>query len=212
MPLPVEYEKFDTREARSRFVAHRFADYLKGSILDVGCFNAPLRDILKFGTYTGIDMAGCPDLVVNLEETEHLPFENGMFDCVLCIDVLEHLDNLHAIFSELIRVSGCWIIVSLPNCWCNARRPIEKGKGKFSHYGLPLEKPVDRHKWFFSLSEAIAFIEGKVNESGLQIADMFISEKPRNAIARLARKAMYSRVAYQNRYSGTLWAVLQKPA
>ena len=33
-----------------------------------------------------------------------------------------------------------------------------KHHGKFSkYYGLPLEKPKDRHRWFFSYDEAIEF-------------------------------------------------------
>ena len=56
-----------------------------------------------------------------------------------------------------MRVSRGCIILSLPNNWANARRPIARGRGAIGHYGLPLEPPVDRHKWFFSLAEARQF-------------------------------------------------------
>lgn len=210
MPLSTVYINFSSRESRSRFVAARFNKYLDKSVLDVGCFEAPLRDILNCASYTGIDMAGRPDLTVNLDKIDCLPFDNNKFKCVLCIDVLEHLDNLHTIFDELVRVSEKFIIVSLPNCWCEARRPIEKGKGRFGHYGLPLHKPEDRHKWFFSLTEARQFIEGKAKELNLSIEDMCIAEKPRNIILRLLRKIRYPGEKYHNRYSRTLWVVLRK--
>lgn len=212
MSLPTVYINFPSREDRSRFVATRFKQFLDKTVLDVGCFEAPLRDILTSVTYTGIDMAGKPDHTVNLEEVERLPFDDNAFKCVLCIDVLEHLDNLHTIFSELVRVSEKYIIVSLPNCWCDARRPIERGKRSFAHYGLPLDKPVDRHKWFFSFTEAQHFIEGKAEELNLSVEGMCIAEKPRNRILRLLRKIRYPGNQYHNRYSRTLWAVLSKPS
>ena len=210
MRLPTLYFECPARESRSRFIAGRFRKQLEQSVLDVGCYEAPLRALLPAGNYTGIDMAGRPDRVVNLENTERLPFDDNAFACVLCIDVLEHLDNLHAVFAELVRVSDRFVLVSLPNNWCDARRPIERGQGRFGHYGLPLQAPADRHKWFFNFTEARQFMEGKAEEFGLKIADMFAAEKPRNPILRLARKIRYRGERYRNRYSRTLWALLEK--
>jgi len=210
MPLPTVYITFPSRESRSRFVAARFKEYLNKSVLDVGCFEAPLRDLLPTASYTGIDIAGRPNLTINLERIDRLPFADSAFACVLCIDVLEHLDNLHSIFAELVRVSEKFIIVSLPNCWCDARRPVGRGKGHFGHYGLPLERPEDRHKWFFSLTEARQFIEAKAEDLRLGIEDIFVAEKPRSGILRLLRRVCYPGDQYYNRYSRTLWVVLRR--
>lgn len=213
MSIATEYIAFPSRESRTQFVARRFARYLReGSVLDVGCFEAPLRALLPRGSYTGVDMVGNPDVVLDLDQAERLPFADNAFSCVICIDVLEHLDTLHSIFAELIRVSSQHVIISLPNCWCDARRPLARGRGHFGHYGLPLQKPKDRHKWFFSLSEAHEFVQGKAAELGLLLDDLFVTEKPRHAVLTMVRRAIYSGSAYQNRYSGTLWAVLRKPA
>jgi SAM-dependent methyltransferase len=211
LPLPAEFVSFPTRDSRSRFVATRFAKYLVNStLLDVGCFEAPLRELLPSCTYTGVDIAGRPDIVLNLEKTARLPFEDGQFDIVLCIEVLEHLDNLHTVFSEIVRVARKYTLVSLPNCWCDARRPIEKGRGHFGHYGLPSQKPLDRHKWFFDLSEAREFMQKKAEELGLHVEEMFVTEKPRNAAVNFFRKIRYRGADFQNRYSGTLWTLLRK--
>jgi SAM-dependent methyltransferase len=210
MPLRSVYVSFPSRESRSRFVCAQFAEYLNERVLDIGCFEAPLRDLLSLATYTGVDIAGNPDLRVDLAGIERLPFDDRAFKCVLCIDVLEHLDNLHEIFAELVRVSKQYIIISLPNCWCDARQPIGRGKGHFGHYGLPLQKPQDRHKWFFSLSEARQFLEGKAEELGLGLEDMFVTEKPRIGLVRLLRRIRYPGDRYHNRYSRTLWAILEK--
>jgi SAM-dependent methyltransferase len=210
MTLPSVYVSFPSRESRSRFVCSRFAEYLNELVLDIGCFEAPLRDLLSSATYTGVDIAGNPDITLDLERTERLPFADGAFNCVLCIDVLEHLDNLHVIFDELVRVSKQYIIISLPNCWCDARQPIGRGQGHIGHYGLSLQKPQDRHKWFFSLSEARKFLDGQAEKLGLRFEEMFVTEKPRISLVRLLRRIRYPGHRYHNRYGHTLWAVLEK--
>ena len=76
MKLKTEYVLFPNRRARSLYVRERFSDYLKESVLDVGCFEAHLRDLLPEDvSYTGVDVEGSPDLVLNLEKVEILPFE-----------------------------------------------------------------------------------------------------------------------------------------
>jgi len=205
-----EYVTFPDRESRSRYVGSRFSKYLRGSVLDVGCFEAPLRGLLKEVEYVGVDVCGDPDVRVDLETSPPLPFESDRFDCVLCIDVLEHLDNLHAVFVDLIRMSKRHVIVSLPNCWCDARRPIARGKGSFGHYGLPFEKPVDRHKWFFSLTQARDFFTHMAGENGLSVVEMFSTEKSRNGFVTSMRKLVYPGERYRNRYTQTLWVVYLK--
>jgi hypothetical protein len=210
MSLESVYVSFPSRESRSRFVCSRFAKYLSESVLDVGCFDAPLRDLLSPARYIGVDVAGNPDITIDLERIRRLPFDDSVFQSVLCIDVLEHLDNLSVIFDELVRVSKQYIIVSLPNCWCDARQPIGRGKGHIGHYGLPLQSPQDRHKWFFSLTEAEQFLDGKAKEFELGLEEMFVTEKPRISLVRLMRRIRFPGDRYQNRYSRTLWAVLEK--
>ncbi len=192
MLLPTVYVVFPSRESRSKFVATRFAEYLGESVLDVGCFDAPLRTLLGSSLYTGVDMAGKPDIQLHLEKAARLPFGDRTFRAVLCIDVLEHLDNLHAVFGELVRVAKQYVIISLPNCWCDARQPIGRGKGHFGHYGLPLQCPEDRHKWFFSLTEARQFVERKAEEFDLEIPEMFVTEKPRINLVRWLMKTQIS--------------------
>jgi len=209
--LKTEYVHFSTREIRTRYIADRYSDFLKGRILDVGCDRCVLKSLLGDIEYVGIDVQGTPDIYHDLEQNPYLPFEDKSFDCVLCADVLEHLDNLHIVFEELVRVSRKHLIISLPNCWCVARKRIERGKGSFTHYGLPVEKPVDRHKWFFSLSQAKTFVEAQEKKYGISIIDMHITEKPRPAIIRFARKLRYFKPeCYSNRYAHTLWVLFSK--
>lgn len=210
MKTKVEHIAFPTRQARSEYVAHRFGEYFQGSLLDVGCFEAPLREMLSKTEYTGVDIAGSPDIELNLEDCQRLPFDDGSHDTVICIDVLEHLDNLHSIFEELIRVSRRNIIVSLPNSWRDARRPIERGNGDFLHYGLPHEIPLDRHKWFFNFTQARDFLQSRATALNLGIVELFGTEKPKSPAARAIRRLRYPGDKYLNRYVQTIWAVFAK--
>ncbi len=208
--MRVEYIHFNKRAVRSEYIAENFAQYLKGKVLDVGCDEALLKSLVTDIDYTGIDVGGSPDLVIDLEEIERLPFDDNAFDSIVCSDVLEHLDQLHHIFFELVRVSGRYLVISLPNNWCNARRPIEKGHGHFSFYGLPASKPVDRHKWFFGLSEAKEFFEAQQEIFQIKIIEMVVNEKPRSVASRILRRIRYPRQEhYLNRYAHTLWVVFE---
>lgn len=210
--IKVEYATFSERKQRAAYVVDKYRHLLQGSVLDVGCDQALIKEFLPSNVdYFGIDRGDNADLVVNLDEIEKLPFDNHAFDAVVCCDVLEHLEQLHHLFHELVRVSKKWTIISLPNCWVNARQPITRGKGDFSYYGLPLEPPPDRHRWFFSMTEIKTFMEKQAERCKLKIFDMHVSEKPRPWLLRFLRKIRYPvQMRYLNRYAHTLWTVLEK--
>lgn len=210
-PAPVDLVDFPSRADRVRFLNTTFGHLLTGRVLDVGCDIGTLRDLRPDLEYVGIDVGGDPDLVVDLERVERLPFGDRSFDAVVCSDVLEHLDNLHGTFVELVRVGRSRIVISLPNCWAAARRPVERGKGRIGHYGLPGERPVDRHKWFFSLAEACRFAVTMADRHGLRIEQIRVSEKVRPGWVRALRRLRHPRrERYLNRYAHTLWVVFHR--
>ncbi len=208
--MHIEKADFGSRNARSEFVAQRFKPYLASGVLDVGCYEAPLRQILGKAHYTGIDFVGDPDVFLNLETCDALPYKDGDFACVMAIEVLEHLENLHSMFAQMARVSNRYIIMSLPNCWRDARRPIERGKGKIGHYGLPATRPDDRHKWFFSFNQAAEFAQAQAELHNLSVVEMFGTEMPKSTALHHLRKMRFPGKRYNNRYVQTLWSVFEK--
>lgn len=169
------------RTHRSKWLCERFRSELRScnSVLDVGCSEKAIKAFLPVKcVYTGIDIAGNPDLKINLDEVERLPFKDIQFDAVICADVLEHLENLHRIFDELCRITRRYLILTLPNPayglyryiihrQYNAKKKSDR-EGKFlKFYGLPLEKPIDRHRWFFGYTEAIDFITFRSKKNNL---------------------------------------------
>lgn len=211
--MKTAHVEFATRQDRPRFLTTILGEYLAGRVLDVGCDKAVLREFVGPERYTGIDISDEADIKQNLQATGTLPFEDRSWDTVVCTDVLEHLENLHAIFDELVRVADRYVLITLPNNWNAARQRLRRGKGAIAHYGLPLEPPVDRHRWFFSLEEAEAFLRGQAERKGLEIVELMALEKPRPAAVRgLRRLKMPNERRYLNLYAHTLVCVYRRPA
>ena len=153
---------YTDRETKAKYIWLKYQPILYGSILDVGADRCYLKQyVASNGDYMGIGLGGHPDMQVNLDK-EKIPFSDNTFDCVLCLDVLEHLDNIHEVFDELCRVTRRYVIISLPNPWADFYKMLRfedyRPGQAMKFYGLPLEPPEDRHKWYFSNEEAQKFI------------------------------------------------------
>jgi SAM-dependent methyltransferase len=98
-------------------------------ILDAGCGEGfTMRELQEDGVQAamvGVDfsptalawnqahqMSGSP---LNVADVRHLPFPEGSFDLVLCLEVLEHLPDSALGLRELLRVSQDYVLVSVPH-------------------------------------------------------------------------------------------------
>jgi 2-polyprenyl-3-methyl-5-hydroxy-6-metoxy-1,4-benzoquinol methylase len=205
--------QYASRAERARFIGTVYGEFLEGDVLDVGCSGAALREAVK-GRYVGVDIAGNPDYVVDLEK-QTLPFADGTFDCVVCSDVLEHLDTLHRTFDELIRVSRRYVIVSLPNCR-NYEMIYRIWSGRsLKFYGLPPQVPEDRHKWFFGFHDAVAFMRERSADLGVTVAaadPQFLRYRgiKGGIILALVRVLALTRARFEDLGSMAAWVVLEK--
>lgn len=97
--------------------------FYKGNVLDVGCGDSPYRFLLdkSKATYYGIDIADAAKFDYdNTDITpfngEDIPFEDEMFDAVICTEVLEHVEKYQKLTDELYRVmkKGAMGIITIP--------------------------------------------------------------------------------------------------
>jgi SAM-dependent methyltransferase len=205
------------RPGRNRFLAEQFPRELTGSVLNVGGGgHRHLASSLPSGArYTEIDVSGAPDVRIDLERELPLPFEDRAFDTVICTDALEHLDNLHAVFAEMCRVSSSAVIVSLPNTWPGILANFFAGRGdsgKF--YGLPLTRPDDRHKWFFSFTEAENFLANAGTPHGFSperwLAMGYVNRPVSRRLLRHTTSSFFGSQTRFNLFASAIWVLLRR--
>ncbi|RLJ09912.1 MAG: hypothetical protein DRP15_01930 [Candidatus Aenigmatarchaeota archaeon] len=160
---------YNSRYIRNLFVYNKWGKKLvKENILDVGCDRGYMRD--RYKNYIGIDISGNPDIIVDLEKG-YIPFKPNTFQVVICLDVLEHLDNLHEVLNQIVDISKEFIILSFPNeiRWLNLVRYIFKTNDR--EFGLT---PTNRHKWFLSYTQCRKFILDFAKKKNLEIYDEYV--------------------------------------
>lgn len=201
---------YEDRDAKARYIADKYAAILGGSVLDVGCDTARLKRLVAHpDLYKGVDVNPAADFVVDLDRQD-LPFADGSFDCVLCTDVLEHLERCHAVFDELCRVSRSRVVVSLPNPLRAAAMALfERSTGTLSKYGLPVDPPADRHRWFFGHEDAVRFVTERGRRRGFEVEQ--IDVESRGCYYWLDRQGR-DVLGGEDVQAGTMWCVLRRVA
>lgn len=129
------YEKFQTGNPVVRRLIERFYDKVGSivgplnpeTVLDAGCGEGETIERLDgqlSGSITGVDLnqesvefaAGrIPAGSFQVADLTALPFEDGSFDLVLCLEVLEHIPEPSLALAELARVCRGDIVVSVPS-------------------------------------------------------------------------------------------------
>lgn len=110
----------------------QFVDWEYKQVLDLGCAGGFMAEALarRGARVTGIDPADAAiaaarhhaageglDIDYQVGVGESMPFEDGQFDAVVCVDVLEHVADLHAVIGEVSRVlkPGGWFLFDTIN-------------------------------------------------------------------------------------------------
>lgn len=215
---------YEDRKSRIDYFFDKYKTILNKSVLDVGADAQYLKPKIldNGGNYKGMGYGDNIDVVYNLENTPY-PFTDKQFETVICLDVLEHLENIHEVFAELCRTANKNIIISLPNPWAEFFTVLRKGDYsepiKLKFYGIPLDKPTDRHRWFFSEKEATVFIREHALKHGWtirQVDSLGDGKKMggnglRGILARFILKLLFRKDIDQLGLThGTIWFVLER--
>lgn len=102
----------------------------KAKILEIGSLNVngTLRDLKPADSdYIGIDFVDGNGVDIVIDDPYNLPFENEVFDIVLCSSVLEHSDFFWLLIVEMIRVlkPGGLLYVNAPSNGYIHRYPVD---------------------------------------------------------------------------------------
>lgn len=223
-------ENYYSREGRHAFIAEKFEEYLSGRVLNIG--GGGKKSLLRYvrpAEYVEMDIDGSPDFLLDLDRTHPLPMADGCFDAVLCTDVLEHLEHFHRVFQELLRISNRYVIISLPNPlritthYLRRQHYLPQGSstlpgychGTYSkYYGLPLERPTDRHRWFYSYSEAEYFFRHHAKRGDYKILEEFpLGMKGGSLRGKLLRWMLgcyLDESMMKDLFASTYWCVIEK--
>lgn len=220
--------EYSNRETRHKFIAEKFSKYLVGSILNIGGGGRnQMLNYIQPQEYLELDNNGQPDIKVNLDEEFPLPIDSNRFDTVICTDVLEHLDEFHRVFKELIRISNNYIIISVPNALLTYRSYLMRNEytgnsgqagfdvGRYKkYYGLPIVKPKNRHRWFFSYTEAEEFFHKNASRIGYCIVEEYAvgrySNSLKGKIVRILIQKVFGNEILKDWIFSTYWCVLKK--
>ena len=159
-------------EYQTEFRDKKVIEYLKekkgGKFLELGCWDYGFKLCAPFSKeYVGVDVRDVKHpskykfLKQDLEKNPKLPFEDQSFDCIIAMDVLEHLNNRHEVMEEikrLIKKDGL-IIISLPNEY--SYQPIWyhiKGVEWISYHHDEVDMDNIGHKYFYSIKSAREYV------------------------------------------------------
>lgn len=158
----------NTWQDKYQLVGDRVADQ-SGTLVDIGARDRVLQAKLpKQIRYLSADLFPGHDLCWNLEQAIDAPAQ--AFDFVVVLDVLEHVENIHQAYRELIRITRDRLFISLPNMTCLAFRLEFLRRGRLNgKYDLLANHQGDRHRWLTDYKQSCAFIEQIARESDCSV-------------------------------------------
>ena len=151
---------------------HLFTD--QHELLEVAPWSALGQRLQKFSNlrYTGLDLdpdAACATVAGDLQS---VPLDSGSFDAILCIHVLEHVDDDRAAMREiqrLLKPQG-WAIVSVPLLLDETTREDPT-----------ITSPADRERVFGEKDHVRYYgtdFQGRLEAAGLQVKVNWASSIP----------------------------------
>jgi len=157
-----------TRRSKYQIVGQQVAG-LTGTLVDVGARDRVLQGYLPPGLgYLSADVSAGHDFLWNLEEPVGAPAD--AYDVVVALDVLEHLEQIHQAYRELLRIARHKLFVSLPNMTCLSLRLQFFTTGYLGgKYDLLPAHQGDRHRWLTSYRQIRVFIDHHARLAGCTV-------------------------------------------
>lgn len=154
-------------------------EFPRGKVLDIPCGEGALHlNLIRMGfeVYCGdLDSEsfkmGSGNFHV-LDLNDPLPYKDAIFDCVTCIEGIEHLENPHQLIREISRIlkRGGRAIITMPNIMNIKSRLYFLLRSYFNNYRY-IKQPSHQKELLALHINPIPFIELKyiLNQCGLTI-------------------------------------------
>lgn len=116
------------------------APSLSGFLLDVGCGSKPYQSLFVVNKYVGLDIDSYRTRKLGIADYFYdggmFPFEDAVFDSILCNQVLEHVFNPDSFLGEINRVlkPGGKVLLTVPFVWDEHEQPYDYAR--YSSFGL----------------------------------------------------------------------------
>jgi hypothetical protein len=159
----------EVRRTKFEIVGERLRD-AEGALVDVGARDRILQKYLISPKlhYLSADLGPGHDFSWNLELP--IPAPDAAYDFVTALDVLEHVEQFHAAFSELLRITRRQLFVALPNMTHLAHRLHFFATGRMgAKYSLLPEHQGDRHRWLTHYADIVAFMDHQARTAYVSI-------------------------------------------
>lgn len=206
-----EFKTFTPKKMLRYKVAHaHFPEAFVGSVADIGDRNGSIREFVT-GTVTTVDKNNEALEMFDWDKTV-LPFSDQQFDSVFCLDTLEHITDIHTRFADLLRVTKRFAVISLPNNWKKTVKEIIRGRSIRTSYGLPVEKPMDRHRWYMNTEEIEDFLFYNAAKFGFAVEGV-IYHAPRSVAWHYVVSALRGLIPeryYKNLFIATVFVKMRR--
>jgi SAM-dependent methyltransferase len=168
------------------------------SVLDIGCRGAEARAVLPPDVeYFGNDLIqNSAATVAYVGDALTVPF-GRTFDCVMALDVVEHLDDPYRLMARMFELSERHVLVSLPNVY----DLVHKYKFLFQStlggkYEFDVDNRLDRHRWIMNYDEIHRFFRAQAAKHHARVStrDLYIAERSAKIVSRAAAAMLKSMV------------------
>lgn len=197
--------------SRNGFAASILKPLAPTSILDIGCRDGSLAELLPEAEYAGADLRPGPRVKYVGDVTRMQMDEK--FDAVVALDILEHLENPSEMFDRLVALADRWLLISLPNSYDLKSRVQFAIRGHLGgKYVFSEVHPQDRHRWLMNRDEINAFARAKAAAHGLSVrlVDMTFGSSGNRSLPSSAGR-LASAVLPRSLSTATVFALFEKP-
>lgn len=154
------------------------------NVLDIGCRGCEAKHILREGVeYFGNDLFQNVDGSVSfVGDVLQVDFGRD-FDCVIALDVVEHVDDPYVLMDKIISLSNKYIIISLPNTYDLPHKMDFLFKSTLGKkYSFETSNRMDRHRWVINYDEICDFYSHYARTHGmaLEMIDVMPGESASN--------------------------------